>query len=594
MALNLYSHNQRALAELVDNLNTHGRCAIEMATGCGKSFVVFGYHEMHPNDRMLIVAPHNYITTDQMRKIKSVDPSYDMSCVTHMTYAKLMRDVDNGNVPRYLDCIVLDEIHHAGAPKWGEAVQRLIDANPKAKLIGTTATPVRNDGRNPVDALFGEAVTTPYTLLQAWNDSTLPVPTYVVGTYGLRDRFVKIGNEVKSVVDAERAGELKKLYEELRGRIADGAANVDALIARHITPLIEHPKVIVFCPDTHELKRTHAHIGEWFREDVSDMHVYVVNYRRGASANEASLRCFSEDDDEGVTRVLLAVDCVGEGIHVSDVDAVIMCRKTSSTQVYIQQMGRCLETHSGKAPIVLDLVDNLHMVGRPEFVRQYVRRTVMDLMHSGVWQERVRASVAQGKTREEAEKDIIDDVANRVGDRTTFGDIVNAAMQTDGAVDHNFADVDEYDNYADDLDEDAGCGEPTDGYARVDAAGGLPGDAPLTGDTTVHFSPDGRPIRDGLGQDYPRSAPNNRGAGRPHNPKPAYVPIFEVIDETVSARELLDRIEDALEKNRKAEALIRELAHDYMERVEAGIAPKPVDEWLDEYLDERFCTTTFA
>ena len=80
--------------------------------------------------------------------------------------------------------------------------------------------------------------------------------------------------------------------------------------------------------------------------------------------------------------------------------------------------------------------------------------------------------------------------------------------------------------------------------------------------------------------------PGPRGSGYHRNKKPEPSPIFKIIDTTVSTRELIDRIEDALEKNRLAEQAIRTLTLDYLEYVRAGRAPKPVDEWLDEILDD--------
>lgn len=520
MSLDLHPHNQRILAELEDTLEREGRCAVEMATGCGKSFVVYGYHERHPNERTLIVVPHAYIASDQWRKIRAIEPSYDLSNVFSMTYAMLHRRAESDDIPTGFDCIVLDELHHVGAKKWGEAVRQLIEANPTARLIGTTATPVRSDGRNPMDHLFGDAHTTPYTLIQAWLDDVLPRPTYVVGAYDITDRFVKVGNEIKTVREARARGELEALYAKLKRHIADGASNVDTLIANHITALTPHPKVIVFCPSIKALKKTEKRIGEWFRTNPRKMHISSVHSGFTPEHNENVLRKFSEDNADCI-RVLLSVNCVGEGVHISGVDAVIMCRQTTSTQVYIQQMGRCLESGGAKAPVVLDLVDNLHEVGRPEFIRQYVKRTVMELARAGEFHALIVVGVHEGKTEDEIIRDVTDRVVNSVGKNPTLASIINAAATIPGA--------------------------PAN---------------PVTG------------------------GPGPRGSGYRRHKKPEPSPIFKIIDTTVSTRELIDRIEDALEKNRLAEQAIRTLTLDYLEYVRAGRAPKPVDEWLDEVLDD--------
>ena len=55
-----------------------------------------------------------------------------------------------------IDLIVVDEAHHSVADMW----RRILDAAPQAKMLGTTATPLRADGRGLVD-IFDELVLGP-------------------------------------------------------------------------------------------------------------------------------------------------------------------------------------------------------------------------------------------------------------------------------------------------------------------------------------------------------------------------------------------------------------------------------------------------
>ena len=54
--------------------------------------------------------------------------------------------------------IVFDEFHRAGADVWGSSVERILEECPDAKVLGTTATPIRYlDGeRDMSDELFDE------------------------------------------------------------------------------------------------------------------------------------------------------------------------------------------------------------------------------------------------------------------------------------------------------------------------------------------------------------------------------------------------------------------------------------------------------
>lgn len=44
---------------------------------------------------------------------------------------------------------------------------------------------------------------------------------------------------------------------------------------------------------------------------------------------------------------------LNEGVHVDDVDGVILLRPTVSPIIYLQQIGRALSAGSGKTPVIL-------------------------------------------------------------------------------------------------------------------------------------------------------------------------------------------------------------------------------------------------
>ena len=49
---------------------------------------------------------------------------------------------------------------------------------------------------------------------------------------------------------------------------------------------------------------------------------------------------------------------LNEGIHVDDVDGVILLRPTVSPIIYLQQIGRALSAGSKNQPVIFDLVNN--------------------------------------------------------------------------------------------------------------------------------------------------------------------------------------------------------------------------------------------
>lgn len=58
---------------------------------------------------------------------------------------------------------------------------------------------------------------------------------------------------------------------------------------------------------------------------------------------------------------MFVVDILNEGIHVKDVDGIIMLRHTTSPIIYFQQIGRLLSfSRRNDHLVVLDMVDNLN------------------------------------------------------------------------------------------------------------------------------------------------------------------------------------------------------------------------------------------
>lgn len=49
---------------------------------------------------------------------------------------------------------------------------------------------------------------------------------------------------------------------------------------------------------------------------------------------------------------------LNEGIHVDDVDGVILLRPTVSPIIYLQQIGRALSAGNKNQPVIFDLVNN--------------------------------------------------------------------------------------------------------------------------------------------------------------------------------------------------------------------------------------------
>lgn len=81
------------------------------------------------------------------------------------------------------------------------------------------------------------------------------------------------------------------------------------------------------------------------------MCIHIIRSRRG------DFYRFMQDESNHL-KLLFAIDMINEGIHVKNVDGVMLLRPTISPIVYKQQIGRELATGGKKIPIIFDLVNN--------------------------------------------------------------------------------------------------------------------------------------------------------------------------------------------------------------------------------------------
>lgn len=167
--IELYPHNEAAYRAIEAGFLQHRIGAVVQATGTGKSFLIARYLLAHATDRILVIAPNRTIldeirraagksaqkTRREEKKINSEPAPYPHPepPVIYCTFQALARS--RGKTAFEVDHILIDEFHHSGAEVWGDALREVIEANPSARVLGTSATPVRPEGMiDTVDVYF--------------------------------------------------------------------------------------------------------------------------------------------------------------------------------------------------------------------------------------------------------------------------------------------------------------------------------------------------------------------------------------------------------------------------------------------------------
>ena len=347
----LYNHNKTAYQKVMKAFETSDRTCVVHPTGTGKSYLIAAVSESFK--RVLILGP-NIFVLDQVHDVLK----WRKRGVEYMPYQKLNL---TENPHTDYDLICLDEFHRTGAPEWGAAVERLLELNTAAKVFGTTATHIRylDNERNMADELFHGNIASYITIAEAWNQNILPIPRYVSGLF----RWDKTSSETekrilrsRSLSEVEKRKRIFRLSNaKLRWELSYG---MPAILKKHLDK--DARRVIIFCAHIEALEQMHQEVLGWFREAGFTVASSCIMHSKLTDRDQREQMDRFEDDTDGKgVKLMFSVDMLNEGIHVPNVNAVLMLRTTSSRIIYMQQMGRCLTAANTQKPLVLDMVDNI-------------------------------------------------------------------------------------------------------------------------------------------------------------------------------------------------------------------------------------------
>ena len=342
--LKLLPHNQQAVDKTMFHFKSGAqRAAIIHPTGTGKSYCIAAVAQQF--NKVAVIAPNKYV----LAQIKNVCGN----SVEIYTYSKITKISPTG-----YDLIVIDELHRMGARTWEVGVKNLLQVNPNAKVLGTTATPIRylDNERDMAEDYFKGDVISQIELVDAMVDGILPVPHYVIGYYSLEF--------LNEILEVPRQELVQKALEEKIEAIRESwnkSNGVPGIISRHISQ--DTKRIIIFFKDILDLQNSKQTVIDWFIK--AGMNVYKTYEIH--SKSQTNLNDFEQDGYEGV-KLMFCVNMLNEGVHVSGVDAIVFLRATWSRNVWFQQMGRVMDAGKKKA-VVLDLVANARSIEDLAYIR---------------------------------------------------------------------------------------------------------------------------------------------------------------------------------------------------------------------------------
>lgn len=380
----LLEHNIPIYEKVKKSLKKCNRAVFEQATGTGKSYIALQAIEDSPKgNKILFVAPQ-YAIIQYFKDLFSFQSSLKDSNLKYVNLETSTYQALDKFIEKKFDIIIFDEAHRAGAPKWSKKVKNLIKNNKEAKIIAMSATlEDRTDGVD-VTKIFGVDICSRYSLVDALNDRVLNAPDYTLAKVDFNDQKDYINANIKELKRKLETAQVQerveiqnylKDLEEAKNRISSCLNIPDIIAEKFAGQNLSNSKFIVYCSagsveeDNRvgkNLELTMLDAENWFSKTTEHPNVWIYavhSLLQSRKENMQIIKEFVQDNTEGV-KLLFAVDMLNEGLHIKNVDGVIMLRPTESKIVYLQQLGRALSVveDESKQPIIFDFVSNLTSV----------------------------------------------------------------------------------------------------------------------------------------------------------------------------------------------------------------------------------------
>ena len=346
-------------------LNKYHKALIIRPTGFGKSYILA--HLSREFDFCVYFYPRDVIRTETESKYKNV---LNKERIVFFSYQGLQAYYKNNKTPFMNDILlkykrvlfIFDEAHFIGAVKWNEAIRKLLSDYQNAYICGATATPNRPDGSDYRYSIFDGREVSRYTLCDAIDDHIYYNPLYV---YSMSEVDLYIENGKKKIKNAAISDARKsELITQLDKYVVKTGIfmNNSEIIRKNCDNEFKHYdylKFMVFFPTYEILANKQEQMEDWFRKAFPEFNIntIIVGRKKEYYGNDKKIHSLTKR--KGWIDVIVSIDMLSYGVHIKDVNCVVMMRNTCSDIIYLQQLGRALSIDNNSSSIIFDFVGNL-------------------------------------------------------------------------------------------------------------------------------------------------------------------------------------------------------------------------------------------
>ena len=365
MQIKLFDYQEDMKERIEKALCLHRSVMAQMPTGTGKTYllaaVIDSFVKNNPNVKVWIVAHRRELVSqieETIRRFHAYSASANDSLLTSvnvMSIQWLSRHYREMGMEPGL--IVIDEAHHALAETYAE----VMNAYPKAKKLGLTATPYRMNGKGFTD-LFD-------TLLCSWSMERF----IAEGRLSLYDYYsIKPDSADQRLIDSlQRRGADGDYQQKELNEVMDVRPSLERLCLT-IKQYVPGKKGIVYA-----ISIQHAeHIAEFYREN--GIKAVAISSKTPLADRKLLIEKFKKthtdltESTDNEIEVLVSVDLFSEGFDCPDVEFIQLARPTLSLAKYMQMVGRGLRAAEGKEYcVILDNVGLYKRFGLPSVDRDW-------------------------------------------------------------------------------------------------------------------------------------------------------------------------------------------------------------------------------
>ena len=330
--IQLFDYQEDMVKRVLETFRYHDSVMVQMPTGTGKTHVLAAIVGLFLKKNVCIVAHRRELVSQIKDTLARFFPDLDSEKIQVTSIQWLSRHYRE--IKEKPSLIVIDEAHHALAETYAE----VMNAYPKAKKLGLTATPYRMNGKGFTD-LFD-------MLLCSWNMERF----IAEGRLSLYDYYsIKPDSADQLLVDSlQKRGADGDYQQKELNEVMDVKPSLERLCLT-IKEYVPGKKGIVYA-----ISIQHAeHIAEFYRENginavaissktpLAERQELIERFK--SSSLSSSLNSASDD-----IKVLVSVDLFSEGFDCPDVEFIQLARPTLSLAKYMQMVGRGLRVAEGK------------------------------------------------------------------------------------------------------------------------------------------------------------------------------------------------------------------------------------------------------